>query len=52
MLEYPNGIVYKLNCEVIYPTIANSIETFEEHTIIPNMASFDAKMVLFFFDIS
>lgn len=46
MNQYPNGIFYKLTAEAIYPTILNSIEIFEEHTIIPNVSILDSKNVL------
>jgi hypothetical protein len=46
MKEYPNGIFYKLTSEAIYPVINNSIEMFEEHTIIPNITVLDSKMVI------
>ena len=45
MLEYPNGIIYKLSSEAAYPSISNSIEMFEEHTIISNISVLDPKMV-------
>ena len=45
MFEFPNGIMYKLNTEATYPSIANSIEMFEEHTIVTNMAALDPKIV-------
>ncbi len=45
MSEYPHGIFYKLSCEAAYPSISNSIEMFEEHTIIPNLNALDPKMV-------
>lgn len=45
MNEYPNGIMYKLSAEAVYPAISNSAEMFEEHTIIPNTSVLDAKMV-------
>lgn len=45
MQKYPNGIIYKLNSEAVLPFISNSIEMFEEHTIIPNMSALNPKMV-------
>ena len=41
----PNGIVYRLTGEACYPSIVNSIEIFEEHTIIPNITVLDPKLV-------
>ena len=43
--QYPNGIQYKISADAIYPNISNSIEIFEEHTIIPNASVLDAKTV-------
>ena len=43
----PNGIVYRLTGEACYPSIVNSIEIFEEHTIIPNITVLDPKLVRF-----
>jgi hypothetical protein len=48
MQKYPNGIIYKLNCEAVMPIISNTIDLFEEHTIIPNMLALNPKMVFFF----
>ena len=45
MNQYPNGIVYKLSCDAVFPTISHSNEIFEEHTIISNISSFDPKVV-------
>jgi hydrocephalus-inducing protein len=45
MNQYPNGIVYKLSCDAVFPTILHSNEIFEEHTIISNISSFDPKVV-------
>ncbi|CAF0787663.1 unnamed protein product [Brachionus calyciflorus] len=45
MNEYPNGIMYKLVSESVQPGISNTNEIFEEHTIVPNMASFNPKMM-------
>ena len=45
MNEYPNGILYKLSCDAAFPSISNTIEMFEEHTIIPNMSALDPRMV-------
>ncbi len=54
MQKYPNGITYKLNCEAVMPIISNSIEMFEEHTIIPNLLALNPKMVwkIFFLQIN
>ena len=49
MQKYPNGIIYKLNCEAVMPIISNTIDLFEEHTIIPNMLALNPKMVFFLF---
>jgi hypothetical protein len=48
MQKYPNGIIYKLNCEAVMPIISNTIDLFEEHTIIPNMLALNPKMVFVF----
>jgi hypothetical protein len=47
MQEYPNGLSYRLTSEAAYPVLNNSIEMFEEHTIIPNILAFDPKLVCF-----
>lgn len=56
MIEYPHGIMYKLSAEATYPSISNSIEMFEEHTIVPNVSALDPKIVcliwLFLFGLS
>jgi len=46
MIEYPNGIMYKLSAEATYPSISNSIEMFEEHTIVSNITALDPKIVI------
>ena len=42
---YPNGIIYKLTTEATHPAITNSIDIFEEHTIIPSITALDPRMV-------
>ena len=49
MAEYPNGVMYKLSAEATYPSISNSIEMFEEHTIVSNITALDPKIVRMFF---
>lgn len=45
MDQYPNGLLYKLTAEATHPTITNSLDIFEEHTIIPNITALDPRMV-------
>lgn len=48
MQEYPNGIPYRLCAEATYPSIVNTLEIFEEHTIVPNISALDPKLVIYF----
>jgi hydrocephalus-inducing protein len=45
MEKHPNGLIYKLTAESVYPIISNCIDIFEEHTIIPNITALDPRMV-------
>ena len=49
MEQYPGGILYKLTAEATHPMITNSLDIFEEHTIIPNITALDPRMVCRFF---
>lgn len=42
---YPNGIIYNLTAEAAHPAINNSLDIFEEHTIIPNITAIDPRMM-------
>ncbi len=45
MLKHPNGIIYSLTAEAAHPAIANSLDVFEEHTVIANLGALDARMM-------
>jgi len=45
MYKHPNGIIYSLTAEAAHPTICNSLEIFEEHTVIPNITALDPRMM-------
>jgi hypothetical protein len=49
--EYPNGIIYRLTSEAALPCLLNSLEMFEEHTVIPNLLALNQKMVFNFLSI-
>jgi hypothetical protein len=48
MQEYPNGILYRLTSEAAVPALSNSLEMFEEHTVIPNLLALNPKIVCIF----
>ena len=41
----PPGLFYKLTAEAAFPSLIGSAEMFEEHTIIPNAAAINSRLM-------